>query len=56
MLETVLSPLKKIFQEKKSHHVSTLTIGYLREEYENFDFSSCATNFRYVSVLVDIPS
>ena len=30
--------LKRIFQEKKSHHVSMLTIGYLWEEYENFWF------------------
>ena len=29
---------KRIFQEKKSHHVSMLTIGYLREEYEKFWF------------------
>ena len=30
--------VKKIFQEKKSHHVSRLTIGYLWEEYEKFLF------------------
>ena len=47
---------KSIFQEKKSHQVSRLTIGYRWEEYENFNFSSCATYFRYGSVLVDIPS
>ena len=28
--------LKRIFEEKKSHHVSMLTIGYLWEEYEKF--------------------
>ena len=28
--------LERIFQEKKSHHVSMLTIGYLWEEYEKF--------------------
>ena len=28
--------LKRKFQEKKSHHVSMLTIGYLWEEYEKF--------------------
>ena len=30
--------LKRIFQGKKSHHVSMLTIGYLREEYAKFWF------------------
>ena len=29
---------KYIFQEKKSHHASRLTIGYLWEEYEKFWF------------------
>ena len=29
---------KTIFKEKKSHHVSRLTIGYLWEEYEKFWF------------------
>ena len=27
---------KNIFQEKKSRHVSRLTIGYLWEEYDKF--------------------
>ena len=27
---------KNIFQEKKSHHVSRLIIGYLWKEYEKF--------------------
>ena len=44
---------KNIFQEKKSHHVSRLTIGYIWEEYEKIDFSSCATTG---STIVDIPS
>ena len=45
---------KKIFQEKKSHPVSMLTIS--GKNMKNFDILSCATYFRYGSVLVDISS
>ena len=47
----------RCFEKKKYHHVFKATTGYLwTKNIRNFDFSSCATNFPFGSIFVDIPS
>ena len=47
---------KSIFQEKNHAMFLGLPQAISEKNMKNFDFSSCATYFRYGSVLVDIPS
>ena len=42
---SIFSGLKNIFQKKKTLPRFKTTMGYLRTEYAQFDFSSCATYF-----------